>query len=722
MLYIKLKKEVKRFCSLLLLMCFAQSILGQIVNKEGVKLKPYVGLSMPSDNFKSFSKSGIVYGITIDKFLTDRFALGVDINTQSTNYSNPFDFSNITSPYTINDEVSGNWHTTAFTFGPTYQLGNSKFNAEFYSKAGMLYIKTVNGVYNFQTPTETKSIFDLPEQERTSFAITSGVRFNFNVSDRLYVFLNPQYVYSTADIQYCDCGVSELSNPDNILEVLPVKKTFNPSYLNINAGLSFSLGGKSNPKKTKETELVSKEEINICEASILKQPYNGETFFAESGKVPEFKWINHSKPKALSYDFELYYGDKLIFEKNIKIDSFKFTKKMTEDFYGIKEAREYSWRVRTNYEDCEITTTDYNYFVIESRQTSSRSNCNLEITVDEIYCDEPAYTDTGMVKYRGTFTVSNNTPSLPGVLVPHPNALGTVQLFGTNIVGSSLSFSQGSITSPCSATPMQNTPYGLALPANSSATYCFDLEVPYGTTSIKFYANMNTYDGGELPAECPDDVSVTLPVCVCDSCDFWDFTDQHYSYTYDSANNNPYISHSILQSFKLPNTAPIRRMRADVVYVRHKVNTPKCKSCTTEVKDMGLFSTVNAKPKDLLANPLDWLYNNEGVAVSDINTDGFTNVLNWNARNPVTGVDFASRRHNFNMYINLPGDNSLECCKHEYEVWIRYTFEDINCVTCSTLIKYDLSKTSGSSTSNSGSGSFNTGVSNQQSSPLNFKN
>jgi len=260
MLYIKLKKEVKRFCSLLLLMCFAQSILGQIVNKEGVKLKPYVGLSMPSDNFKSFSKSGIVYGITIDKFLTDRFALGVDINTQSTNYSNPFDFSNITSPYTINDEVSGNWHTTAFTFGPTYQLGNSKFNAEFYSKAGMLYIKTVNGVYNFQTPTETKSIFDLPEQERTSFAITSGVRFNFNVSDRLYVFLNPQYVYSTADIQYCDCGVSELSNPDNILEVLPVKKTFNPSYLNINAGLSFSLGGKSNPKKTKETELVSKEE------------------------------------------------------------------------------------------------------------------------------------------------------------------------------------------------------------------------------------------------------------------------------------------------------------------------------------------------------------------------------------------------------------------------------------------------------------------------------
>ena len=63
MLNIKLKKEVKRFCFLLLLMCFAQSIIGQIVNEEGVKLKPYVGVSLPTGDLKYFAKSGSVFGV-----------------------------------------------------------------------------------------------------------------------------------------------------------------------------------------------------------------------------------------------------------------------------------------------------------------------------------------------------------------------------------------------------------------------------------------------------------------------------------------------------------------------------------------------------------------------------------------------------------------------------------------------------------------------------------
>lgn len=312
---------------------------------------------------------------------------------------------------------------------------------------------------------------------------------------------------------------------------------------------------------------------------------------------------------------------------------------------------------------------------------------------------------------------------MPGILIANPNALGPVQLFGTNNSNATLTYSQGMYPSPCAYTPMVNTPHGAALPPNSSATYCFELEVPYGTTSIKFYGNMNTYDGGELPAECPDDVTKELPICVCDACDTWDFTDEKHSYIYDAANNNPYLSHGIFQSFKLPGTDPIKNMKAEIVYINHTINDPKCYSCTTQVKDMGLFSAINAKPKDMLANPLDWVNNNEGTLSHDANNDGYSNRLNWQARNPLTGVDFSSRRHNFNIWINLPGDDGLECCNHKYEIWIRYTFEDINCITCSTLVKYNLSSSQGSSSGTGGTvgvgygGQIN-GISNQQNGSL----
>lgn len=690
----------------------------QSVKDKSLQIAPYAGLSAPSGNLKSFSNTGFVAGLSIDNYLNSKFALGLDFNYQSNSFKSSYDFSGISSPYTILESQNGNWSTSTLTLGPTYKLGSKKFSAEIYSKAGVSYTKSPNYDAVLTSGSFSKSILNLPEQKRTSFGLTSGIRFNYNISNKLSLFLNPQYVYSSSKVEYCNCGLDNLNNPDLIVNQEPIKETFSPSFINVNAGVKWSLGGSgnnSNPKKTDEVQNIENE--SLCDNTVLKSPYNGETYFADSDVVPEFRWINHSKPKVKSYVFEMYYGDKQLIKEVVTSNSFKFTKKLTTDFYKVNDYRDYSWRVTTNYSNCESTTTDFYYFTIQPNNNVSRSSCTLDLRIGDVVCSSPAYTETGMVKYTGTLTVTNNTPNLPGILIPHTSSLGPVQLFGTNNSNATLTFSQGGFSSPCPATPMLNTIHGPALAPNSYATYCFELEVPYGTTSIKFYANMNTYKPGEdLPAVCPTNATIELPVCYCDACENWNFTEERHSSTYDAANNNPYLSHSILQSFKLPGIEPIKNMKAEIVYVQHAVNNPKCYSCTTQVKDMGLFSAVIAKPKDILANPLDWINNNEGILDRDQNNDHYSNRIKWQARNPITGVDFATRSHNFNLYINLPGDNSFECCNHQYVVWIRYTFEDINCISCSTVIKYDLSENSSSSSGNSGTGSgvINSGMSNHQ--------
>ena len=228
-----------------------QLSFSQNTQSKGLELKPYTGISLPQGDFKDFSENGSVFGVAIDKYFGDRFALGFDINFQSNRFKKPFNFSGIPSSYNVTESNSGTWNATALTFGPTYKIGTDKFSAEVYSKAGILYVKSPGYKAILNSTDFLKTIFDLPSQERTSFGLTSGVRFNYKVSNKLSLFLNLQYAYSSAKVDYCDCGVEDAFvdgtfNPDNIIDNEPKLKSLNPSYFNLNAGLTWSLGGNSN--------------------------------------------------------------------------------------------------------------------------------------------------------------------------------------------------------------------------------------------------------------------------------------------------------------------------------------------------------------------------------------------------------------------------------------------------------------------------------------------
>ncbi len=242
-----LKKPTILLLLSLLISCFS---FAQTIEEKPLQLLPYIGLNTPLGDFKDYSDGGITFGLSLDKYLSNNFALGIDLSFQSNAFKNPFDFSSISAPYSLRENNNGSWNATSFTFGPTYKIGNGSFYTEIFAKAGLLYLKSPEYKAEIVSPDFSKTIFELPSQERTGFAFITGFRFNYKISKSMNLFLNPQYVYSSAKIDYCNCGVEAAFsdgtfNPDVLIENESIKKSVQPSYLNINAGIKWNIHTKA---------------------------------------------------------------------------------------------------------------------------------------------------------------------------------------------------------------------------------------------------------------------------------------------------------------------------------------------------------------------------------------------------------------------------------------------------------------------------------------------
>ena len=114
---------------------FCSSVLfAQINTEKSLQLNPYIGMSTPQEDFKNFSKSGYVLGLSLDKYISSKFGLGIDFNYQSHGYKNSTDYSIISNPYSVSSNISGDWSSTNITLGPTYKFGTGKINTEIYAK------------------------------------------------------------------------------------------------------------------------------------------------------------------------------------------------------------------------------------------------------------------------------------------------------------------------------------------------------------------------------------------------------------------------------------------------------------------------------------------------------------------------------------------------------------------------------------------------------------
>lgn len=261
---------MKKILLLLLLISFSN-----YSQKKDLIINPYAGINFPTGDLKNFSENGFVIGTSVDYYVWEKLGFGLDFNYQNNSYSFPYSIPNVSSPFGLSQTENGKWNTSTFTLGPTYRIGNKKFTAEIYSKAGISYTKSPENIIVLSNNGFSKPIFNLPSQKRTSFGLTSGIRFNYKLSDRFNLFLNPQYVFSTAKVDYCNCGIENSSNPDDLINAQPIKETIKPSYFNLNAGLNFSFGG-SNLNQTEDNTSISRN-IPFCDIAFEELECNTTT-------------------------------------------------------------------------------------------------------------------------------------------------------------------------------------------------------------------------------------------------------------------------------------------------------------------------------------------------------------------------------------------------------------------------------------------------------------
>ena len=257
---------------ILLLIYFITSNISFAQEKvnELFQIQPYFGISSPQGDFKSFSENGFVFGLSADKYLSKKFALGLDFNMETNSFISPIRQTMLPSLIALAYVNNGDWKTTNITFGPTYKLGLGKFNAELYTKGGVSFVKSPSASTVITNGGNSTSIYDLEENSTSGFALTTGIRVNYNISPRVSLFLNPQFNGAFNDIEYCVRGFEFIEENQTIGQEAQVnfdqevtKETLNISTVSVNAGIKIDLGGNPKDKVEEDATLVNPPFCNI---------------------------------------------------------------------------------------------------------------------------------------------------------------------------------------------------------------------------------------------------------------------------------------------------------------------------------------------------------------------------------------------------------------------------------------------------------------------------
>lgn len=702
------------------------------IQAQEVRIHLDGGASSPFGNFTElnpYASTGASINAGASYFFTKKLGFGLELGT----FNNPIennltDFTNSLDFETITTGVDNVWRTNYGTLGPILRLGNKELTFEISPQVGIASYSVPDYKVTYFSELLNRDLI-IQEQEATgnvsSIFSSLTARLGYQISNSFGVYFKAGVQtnelfgeHSEQRLRYknlTDLDGDDSFSEEEIIES-PNQEDLFCSAINTfqtNIGVTYSIPLGNGENDVEETETA--QEIGECQQSILKEPYDNETFFAASGTVPEFRWINHTDKRARSFVFELHQNGVKLIEKKVRSTSYKLSKSVTTDLYKIKASKEYQWRVRTEYDNCETTITDFNTFVISPSESGSRAEgeCEVEFTNIEINCDTPAFDSAGNVRYTGTFTIKNNS-NTPGIIMPNQN-FSTSQDFDVDIVGATLTYSQsGTIGSACFPTPMILIPgQGAALTSGQQTTYCFELSVPIGTTTLNFITGLKTKPGTADQSICNTSKSVTLDNCICDTCEDWNFVSGTNAHLQKFPFSNPDYNYVVHQDLSIIGADPINEIKAEIISVKHKANDPQCYSCTKHEQEMGLMSFNTRKPQILGAPSSEWSQGADAIIGKDINGDNYSNQAIWKATIPVNGVDMSLSRR-FILPMSLPKNSTLDCCEYDIEVCVRYTFTDINCITCTYDDCYTVPGNVGNNNGNGTSTGTGVGNGNQQ--------
>lgn len=699
-------------------------------------LGDYKDIITGSSSRKNVKGTNSVYGLAYDIGISRSWAMGIDINRQINTYNSlglPGDLIGVPAVLNPDYRVSnsggkGTINSTTFSFGPTWSVKLSpRTYLDIYSKVGLSRIGNATHQITFDTigrngnPDEKNEIFAMQSTQKVGLGVTTGLRLGWNITDKLSAFLNPQYVYSNTKIEYTYANnfrssYTYIGNPLGTFQydLLYTTRTINPSYFNINFGLTYRFGmgdgffikannpgsgsGDRKPKKANKDVWTitaldsddSRKELSNGESNdgffikanqpnsedeikkrkiVLTSPTNGASF-KSSKEIKKFTWKVVGKP----YEKPQFKVTLKTLGKNPK--EYPISGRLIE-IPG--QSFEVEWPTVLP----SLPEGDYVWNVKETNSGDESGYHNLKIGTSSISmdfknstCSNPAFIN-GNVNYTGEIELNN--PGSSTITITSFDIFDWSNSPATNV----------SQVNCADFTTIPFTPITVA--PGSSYTLCAQYSVPFGETDV--YANVN-FTQSDLPAGNTDDIanSDTLPNCICNTCDGWKFSNKSNTVT-QSGNSTMIIN----QSLQITGADPIKKVKAEIVYVNQDVNDPQCYTCTKEDEQMGLFTKMG----NITTAPGNWINNGIGH-LTDENNDNHGNQFVWDANDPQTGIDFSTAQ-NIKLKVKLPTASALDCCTSNYQVCVRYTYTDINCKTCTTMVCYNFTQKPASNDTGTGS-------------------
>lgn len=198
---------MKRFLLLFLFLGISLVIFAQKQQTKGdFQIGAQGGVSLPVGEFKTFgdTKMGYYSGLFVDKYFKgNKFGVGLDARYifNAINRVDSFYFENgiIETAY----HSSLRFQEYLFTVGPTYKYSKNKMHVEAYARGGIMmryFPEYVRSITYKDVTKETNAPLKYTTNDATNkanaWAGVAGLRFNYNVNNRLAVFAHADFVQS----------------------------------------------------------------------------------------------------------------------------------------------------------------------------------------------------------------------------------------------------------------------------------------------------------------------------------------------------------------------------------------------------------------------------------------------------------------------------------------------------------------------------------------------
>lgn len=716
------------------LVFFVLTIIGysqEKITSEIATIRLSSGISTPSSSFSDnvYAENGTYFELS-GAYYFSKFGIGLSLGQ----YTNPTDsnlenFRNSLSFPT--ESTTEDWKVTYYGFGPEFTTSFNKIKASFFLRTGIMSIKPISLKSSYSENVDIAiPIYALTTNKTSKVSyFSTAVKIGYNVTQNLNVFAAVDYLSALSneltitEKTITDANRNGTIDLEDFLKLDAASITFDetistikPQTTNFGIGLSYTFSTKKgydyykaqsdNVKRTNNSQnsrgndgktkrkkpgrttygnitlkkgqihengttsgknplYVGKERISVVLTNPPKEkvdkkdkqqklvnifPTNNSNFKNEN-EIKSFSWklIGNKIPNP-QYVIEVSKINKAQQSQRSYVAK---TSKNTINASSIFKDNnlgdgKYSWKVT---ETTTGASSNHTYF------TMTQCEIDFTITNEEIEC--LGYDQKGDRKFKICFdTTYSSTSGDLTFLDPSSGLTVYDQTYAT------LSYT---LVSP---NPTLVSQIGAT---TSTVSYCFEVTVPSGVTSIGFGLQGDDLDPG--PITCQPGVSQLfdeLPSCLCDECEEIELSFDDFNITPNGGTGNQFNFNGNINI-----NTPIYGIEFQIQSYSYSASPSACTEGVSSIEESGMIlmpgTSINGSTTLQLFN--------ETASGSASSNDSATKDIKYTSNTPISGPI------PINLTIGLPGPISgldPSCCVIDYTVCIKVKifYEEGNCKSC----------------------------------------